>query len=170
MARVGLNTAPETEGTQSRGGKYLTFSLSNEQYGIGILKIKEIIGMMPITAVPRMPDFAKGVINLRGKVIPVLDLRLRFGMPEADYTEHTCIIVVEIASSGREVNIGIVVDSVSEVLNIKEADIEDTPAFGTRFDTDFILGLAKIDGGVKILLDIDRILAADEIKALERTA
>ena len=146
-----------------REGKYLTFTLANEEYGIGILKIKEIIGMMPITPVPQTPEFVKGVINLRGKVIPVVDLRLRFGMEEIEYTERTCIIVVEIAGQAGTVLIGIVVDSVSEVLNIKGEDIEDTPTFGTKLNTDYILGMAKMEGGVKILLDIDRVLTGEEI-------
>ncbi len=153
-----------------REGKYLTFSLASEEYGISILKIKEIIGMMAITPVPQTPEFVKGVINLRGKVIPVLDLRLRFGMEAIDYTERTCIIVVEIEGAAGIVMIGIVVDAVSEVLNIKGEDIEDTPTFGTRLNTDFILGMAKMGGGVKILLDIDRVLSAEEIAVLERAA
>ena len=113
-----------------REGKYLTFSLAEEEYGIGILKVKEIIGMMPITTVPRTPIFVKGVINLRGKVIPVVDLRLKFGMEESAYNERTCIIVVETKGKGVSVLIGIVVDAVSEVLNIKGNDIEDTPRSG----------------------------------------
>jgi len=153
-----------------REGKYLTFSLADEEYGISILKIKEIIGMMPVTTVPRTPEFVKGVINLRGKVIPVIDLRLRFGMEPIDYTERTCIIVVEIETDAGTVQIGIVVDSVSEVLNVKGEDIENTPTFGTRLNTDYILGMAKMEGGVKILLDIDRVLSADEIIALEKAA
>ncbi|MDY7036964.1 MAG: chemotaxis protein CheW [Thermodesulfobacteriota bacterium] len=159
-----MNAMPERE------GKYLTFTLDNEEYGIGILKIKEIIGMMPITAVPQTPEFVKGVINLRGKVIPVLDLRLRFGMDAIDYTERTCIIVVEIEGQSGTVMIGIVVDAVSEVLNIKGEDIEDTPTFGTRLDTDYILGMAKMEGGVKILLNIDLVLSIEEISVLEKAA
>jgi purine-binding chemotaxis protein CheW len=154
----------------NREGKYLTFTLDNEEYGIGILKIKEIIGMMPITPVPQTPEFVKGVINLRGKVIPVVDLRLRFGMEATDYTERTCIIVVEIAGQAETVQMGIVVDAVSEVLNIKGDDTEDTPTFGTKLDTDYILGMAKMEGGVKILLDIDRVLTAEEIAALKKAA
>ncbi len=153
-----------------REGKYLTFTLADEEYGIGILKIREIIGMMPITSVPQTPPFVKGVINLRGKVIPVLDLRLRFGMEEIEYTERTCIIVVEISGCAGTVQIGSVVDSVSEVLNIKAADIEDTPTFGTKLDTEYILGMAKMEGGVKILLDIDQVLSAEEVAALEKAA
>lgn len=154
----------------NREGKYLTFSLAKEEYGIGILKVKEIIGMMPITTVPRTPPFIKGVINLRGKVIPVVDLRLKFGIEEMGYTERTCIIVVEIASQAGSVLTGIVVDSVSEVLNIKGADIEETPNFGAKLDTDYILGMAKITGGVKILLDIDKVLSAEEITILDKAA
>jgi purine-binding chemotaxis protein CheW len=153
-----------------REGKYLTFSVASEEYGISILKIKEIIGMMAITPVPQTPKFVKGVINLRGKVIPVIDLRLRFGMEEIDYTERTCIIVVEIAGQAGTVLIGIVVDAVSEVLSIKGEDIEDTPTFGTTLNTDYILGMAKMEGGVKILLDIDRVLTGEEIAVLEKAA
>jgi len=151
-------------------GKYLTFSLAEEEYGIGILKIKEIIGMMPVTTVPQTPEFVKGVINLRGKVIPVMDLRLRFGMEAIDYTDRTCIIVVEIEGAFGTVRIGIVVDSVSEVLNIKGDDIEGIPTFGTKLNTDYILGMAKMEGGVKILLDIDRVLSGDEVSLLENAA
>lgn len=153
-----------------RDGKYLTFTLADEEYGIGILKIKEIIGLMQITTVPQTPEFIKGVINLRGKVIPVVDLRLRFGMDSMDYTERTCIIVVEIKGANDSVQIGIVVDSVSEVLNIRGEDIEDTPAFGAKLNTDFISGMAKTEDNVKILLDIDRVLSTQELESLERAA
>jgi len=153
-----------------REGKYLTFTLAGEEYGIGILKIKEIIGMMPITSVPQTPQFVKGVINLRGKVIPVVDLRLRFAMEAIDYNERTCIIVVEIGGQGGDIVIGIVVDSVSEVLNIKSEDIEDTPTFGTRLNTDYILGMAKMEGKVKILLDIDAVLSAEDLDVLAKAA
>jgi len=155
---------------EDREGKYLTFSLDNEEYGIGILKIKEIIGMMPITPVPQTPAYVKGVINLRGKVIPVVDLRLKFGMDAMDYTERTCIIVVEIASTPGTIQIGIVVDSVSEVLTIKGDEIEDTPTFDSTFNSDYILGMAKMDGGVKILLDIHQVLGAQGIAALDGIA
>ncbi|MBW2321371.1 MAG: purine-binding chemotaxis protein CheW [Deltaproteobacteria bacterium] len=158
------------KGTAYREGKYLTFTLADEEYGIGILKIKEIIGMMPITTVPQTPEFVKGVINLRGKVIPVIDLRLRFGMVSINYTDRTCIIVVEIQGTVDTVQIGIVVDSVSEVLNIKGEEVEDTPTFGARLNTDYILGMAKMEGGVKILLDIDRVLKAEEVEMLEKAA
>jgi purine-binding chemotaxis protein CheW len=156
-----VNQAVQT--TRGREGKYLTFTLAGEEYGIGILKIREIIGMMPVTSVPQSPDFVKGVINLRGKVIPVIDLRLRFGMLPMDYTERTCIIVVQIDLQDTPLNIGIVVDSVSEVLNISCGNIENTPTFGTQMNTEYIQGMAKIDGGVKILLDIDKVLTENEI-------
>ncbi len=151
-------------------GKYLTFTLAEEEYGIGILKIKEIIGMLPITSVPQTPEFVKGVINLRGKVIPVMDLRLRFGMPSIDYSDRTCIIVVEIGGQAGTILVGIVVDAVSEVLNIKGDDIEKTPTFGTKLNTDYILGMAKMEGGVKILLDIDQVLSGDELTLLSEAA
>jgi len=154
----------------NREGKYLTFTLANEEYGIGILKIKEIIGMISITSVPRTPDYVKGVINLRGKVIPVVDLRLKFGMEAIDYNERTCIIVLEIGNPNSALMIGIVVDSVSEVLNIKGDDIEDAPHFGTILDTDYILGMAKSQDSVKILLNIDEILKTDEVAQLSKAA
>lgn len=151
-------------------GKYLTFTLSGEDYGIGILKVKEIIGMMTITPVPRTPEYVKGVINLRGKVIPVVDLRLKFAMGEIEYNERTCIIVVEIDTDNETLPVGIVVDSVSEVLNIQEGEIEDPPAFGTRLDTGYIMGIAKTENGVKILLNIDKVLSTRDIAVLEQTA
>jgi purine-binding chemotaxis protein CheW len=154
----------------NREGKYLTFTLANEDYGIGILKIKEIIGMIPITSVPQTPTFVKGVVNLRGKVIPVVDLRLKFGIPAIDYTERTCIIVVEISGQSGAIKIGIVVDAVSEVLSIKGEDIENTPAFGTRVNIDYILGMAKMGSSVKILLDIDKVLSTQDIASLEKNA
>jgi purine-binding chemotaxis protein CheW len=153
---------------KDKEGKYLSFSLGEEEYGIGILKIKEIIGMMPITKVPQTPDFVKGVINLRGKVIPIIDLRQKFGMEGIDYTERTCIIVVEIDSASGTIRIGSIVDSVSEVLNVRADQIEKPPTFGVSLNTNYILGMAKMESGVKMLLDIDRVLAADEIEALEK--
>ncbi|MGA2224586.1 MAG: chemotaxis protein CheW [Syntrophobacteraceae bacterium] len=151
-------------------GKYLSFSMDREEYGIGILTVKEIIGMMRITPVPQTPDYVKGVINLRGKVIPVIDLRLRFGMNSKAYTERTCIIVVEIEHDSRTLQIGIVVDSVSEVLSIKGSDIEETPEFGTTLNTDYILGMAKTAENVKILLDIARVLSASEMELIGEAA
>jgi len=167
MAEQANVMSQATQKVADREGKYLTFSLDREEYGIGILTVKEIIGMMRITPVPQTPEYVKGVINLRGKVIPVLDLRTRFGMASATYTERTCVIVVEIDAAKSRLHIGVVVDSVSEVINIKDSDIEDTPAFGTTLDTDYILGMAKASGSVKILLDIDRVLSADEMLLLK---
>ncbi len=146
-------------------GKYLTFSLAGAEYGISILQIKEIIGILPITSIPRTPGFVKGVINLRGKVIPVVDLRITFGMEEIPYNERTCIIVMDIKGPSGSFSVGAVVDSVSEVLNIKGADIEEAPNFGTQLDTHYILSMAKANGTLKILLDIDKVLG-DEQNAL----
>ncbi len=152
----------------NKEGKYLTFELGGEEYGLEILKVKEIIGIMDITSVPQTPEYVKGVINLRGKVIPVIDLRLKFAMESLEYNERTCIIVVDIAGkSGNSVMVGIVVDSVSEVLNIRNDEIEDTPSFGAKLDTEYILGMAKIEGEVKILLDIDRVLSTSEIPVVD---
>lgn len=166
-----FNKSEAQRGAQDqKSGKYLTFTLAEEEYGIGILKIKEIIGMMAITTVPQTPHYVKGVVNLRGKVIPVIDLRLRFGMESIEYSERTCIIVVEMAGETTDVIIGIVVDTVSEVLNIKTEEIEEPPRFGTRLETDYIQGMAKTEDGVKILLDIDRVLRSEELVLLEKTA
>ena len=162
------NQSIKTSGEKE--SKYLTLSLAGEEYGIEILKIKEIIGMMPVTTVPLTPPFVKGVINLRGKVIPVLNLRLKFGMEEVAFSERTCIIVVETKRQGGSVLIGVVVDSVSEVLNIKANDIEETPAFGAQMDTNYILGMAKTSGGVKILLNIDRVLTEQEVAFIGNSA
>ncbi|MDF1615524.1 chemotaxis protein CheW [Desulfurivibrio dismutans] len=144
--------------------KYLTFSLGLEEYGINIIQIREIIGLMPVTAIPRTPEHFRGVINLRGKVIPVIDLRRRFGMAAEEPTDRTCIVVVEISGRhGTPLAMGLVVDSVSEVLNIRTGDIEPAPSFGTELDQRFIAGIAKVGNKVKILLDIDRVLGEQEL-------
>ena len=147
-------------------GKYLTFALAHEEYGLEILKVREIIGYMDITAVPQTPHHVKGVINLRGQVIPVVDLRAKFGMDTTDVTEETCIIVVEITQQGRNFQTGVVVDHVQEVLDIAGSEIEEAPKFGSSVDTDFILGMGKIGDSVKILLDIDKVLSGDELAGL----
>jgi chemotaxis signal transduction protein/ABC-type nitrate/sulfonate/bicarbonate transport system substrate-binding protein len=144
-------------------GKYLTFSLDGEEFGLSILRIVEIMGVLPITPVPRVPEFFKGVINLRGKVIPVIDLRLRLGLQAAEYTDRTCIIVVETQAPDGLVKTGIVVDSVTEVVNLTADNIEPTPAFGTSLDTSYIMGMAKVDEKVKVLLDIDQVLSEEEM-------
>jgi len=146
--------------TVGKDNKYLTFKLFGEDYGMEIIKVKEIIGLMNITAIPQAPSCVKGVINLRGRVIPVVDLRLKFGLEETDYTERTCIIVTEAEGGNTTYLIGIIVDSVSEVQNIKGADVDPCPEFGSsRINTKYILGMAKTGGGIKILLDIDEVLA-----------
>lgn len=140
-------------------GKYLTFALGPEEYGLEIRKVREIIGYMDITAMPQMPPYVKGVINLRGQVIPVIDLRAKFSMATAEVTEETCIVVVEISQNHRTFSTGIVVDHVSEVLDIAGENIEESPQFGSDVKTDFILGMGKVGDRVKILLDIDKVLA-----------
>jgi len=142
-------------------GKYLTFALGNEEYSVPVLKVREIIKIMDITAVPQVPEYVKGVVNLRGKVIPVVDLRLKFGFPAQDYTERTCIIVVEVALATGARMMGIIVDHVSEVLNVAAEQIEQTPEFGDEIQTDYMKGIAKVQGQVKILLDLDRVLGVD---------
>jgi purine-binding chemotaxis protein CheW len=155
-------------GAGDKEGKYLGFELAGEEYGLEILKVREIIGMMDVTALPHTPGFVKGVINLRGKVIPVVDLRLKFGLEAAPYTERTCIIVVEVAGGAGPITMGIVVDMVSEVTAFRPEDIEPPPDLGMRLDTDYLLGLAKMRGKVKILLDIDRVLSARELGLLRQ--
>jgi purine-binding chemotaxis protein CheW len=156
---------PSPAPAASRGGKYLTFAIGKEEYGLEILKVREIIGYMDITAVPRTPPYVKGVINLRGQVIGVADLRAKFRMAAAERTDETCIIVVETRQpgTGRKLDTGIIVDRVSEVLDVAAERIEDAPAFGTTLATDFILGMGKVGETVKILLDIDKVLAAEEV-------
>lgn len=148
-------------------GKYLTFVLGHESYGVEVLKIREIIRLTDITAVPQMPAFIKGVINLRGKIIPVVDLRIKFALAEAQTTERTCIIVVQVtAVSGAKIQMGLIVDAVEEVRNISQADIEETPDFGTKLDTEYILGMAKAKDAVITLLDIERIVAPEALRGL----
>jgi purine-binding chemotaxis protein CheW len=146
----------------AQGGKYLTFSLADEEYGLEILKVREIIGIMDITAVPQMPAYVKGVINLRGKVIPVIDLRLKFGLPPAEYTDQTCIVVVDVGTLT-----GIIVDTVQEVLDIETAQIDPPPPLGANVDTTFILGLGKVKDEVKILLDLDKVLSTEDLREIE---
>jgi purine-binding chemotaxis protein CheW len=143
------------------GGKYLTFTIGREEYGLPVLKVREIIKVMDITHVPQVEAHVLGVINLRGKVIPVIDLRRKFGFPASEPTERTCIIVAEVALASATVMMGVVVDAVSEVVNVSAAEIEQTPDFGGQQVHDYLLGLAKVKGGVKILLDLDRVLGSD---------
>ena len=159
-----LNEVPNTKtvAVRQQGGKFLTFFLAGEEYGIAINKVHEIIGVMSITRVPRTPVFIRGVINLRGKVIPVVDLRTKFGMETQEQTAETCIIVVQSAS----IVMGIIVDRVSEVLDIAGTDIDRTPSFGSEVNTDYIMGVGKSQGKVKILLDIDKVLSVGEVAEL----
>ncbi len=150
----------------AEAGKYLTFRLGEEIFGLPILKVQEIIGMMPVTAVPRVPEYVRGVINLRGKVIPVIDLRLKFGLEGKEDTSRTCIIVLQVASGKGTVVMGTIVDEVSEVVNVAENQIEPPPSFGASVDTAFILGMGKIGDKVVMLLDVDRVLSAGEVVAL----
>jgi len=150
--------------------KYLTFNLGSEQYGLEILKVREIIGLMDITTVPQTPDFVRGVINLRGKVIPIIDLRSKFSMDSVEDTEQTCIIVVDFIEDKNPIQMGVIVDSVYEVLDINVSDIDDPPRFSNTVSTSFIQGIAKVSDGVKILLKIEDILTTDEIKGLPNTA
>ena len=151
-----------------RSGKYLTFRLGSEEFAIQVIRVREIMGLQAITAITQMPDYVKGVINLRGKAIPVVDLRLKFGLPEIEYTQRTCIIVVQVGNQSGKVMIGVVVDSVSDVLMLQPGDIENAPDFGSGFEAPYILGTAKIKNKIKILLDVDMVLTAQEMQGLGR--
>lgn len=150
----------------NRAGKYLIFHLGAEEFGTEVMKVREIMGLQDITTVPQTPAYVKGVINLRGRVIPVVDLRLKFGLPPEEYTTRTCIIVVRTRQADEELMIGMIVDGVAEVLNLVAADIEDTPDFGPGVATPYLKGMAKIKGKVKILLDIDMVLSTNELSGI----
>jgi purine-binding chemotaxis protein CheW len=154
--------------TDRRGGKYLIFSLADEEFGVRVLKIKEIMGMQEITAVPNTAPYVKGVINLRGQVIPVVDLRMKFSLPPSDYTHRTCIIVVTTQGKAGDRLVGAIADGVAEVLTLSDEEIEDTPDFGGGATSPYLLGMAKVKGTVKILLDIDEVLGEQE--AIEMSA
>ena len=162
--------AAQVASLTDREGKYLTFVLGQEEYGLEILKVQEIMGMMDVTRVPRAPVFVRGVINLRGKVIPVMELRSKFSMDAIDDTEKTCIIVVQVAQDDGTVTMGIIVDEVSEVLDIEGAQIEPAPEFGCGVNTDFILGMGKIGDKVVMLLDVDKVLSSNEIETLNHVS
>ena len=157
---------PELPLAAKRQGKYLVFQLAREEFGVQVLSVREIMGLQEITAVPQTPAFVKGVINLRGKVIPVVDLRLKFGLEAEEYTQRTCIIVVQVNQGTGPMLMGAVVDGVAEVLNIQESEIENTPDFGAEMTLPYIRGMAKVKGKVKILLDIDRVLTSQEVTSL----
>lgn len=168
MSTPALQAGEENQNlSQAKEGKFLTFTLADEEYGIGLLKVREIIGIMNITPMPQTPPYVKGIINLRGRIIPVVDLRQKFGLERTAYTNRTCIIVVEVNSRSGTMQIGVVVDFVSEVLPIPAADIDPPPSFGNGLQTWYILGIGKAKGGVKILLDIDQVLAGEEAWGME---
>lgn len=158
--------APPEPERRSLAGKYLTFKLGREEYGIEILKVQEIIQKQAITRVPKAPDYVRGVINLRGKVIPVVELRAKFGLPPHEDTEKTCIIVVQFQNSGQPVVMGVIIDEVKEVLDISETEIEQTPSFGDGAGSEFILGIGKIADTVKMLLDIEKVLVTAEVNEI----
>lgn len=168
MSKETTMVAEQAEGeglaglVESLSGKYMTFKLAREEYGLEILKVREIIGLMDITRVPRTADFIRGVINLRGKVHPVVDLRLKFGMELAEATDQTVIIVVQFSAEDQDITMGILVDEVVEVLDIPPDQIEPPPNFGNGADTEFILGVGKSDKRVIFLLDIGRVLTSDQ--------
>ena len=163
---LSVNEPAAAAQADARAGKYLTFQLANEEFGIRVLKVREIMGLQEITAVPQTPAHIKGVINLRGKVVPVIDLRLKFGILMAEYTQRTCIIVTQVQGESGSVLMGIIVDGVSEVLNLNASEIEDTPDFGEDVAGQYLLGMAKVKGKVKILLDIDRVLSTQDLHNL----
>ena len=149
-------------------GKYLTFALSEERYGLKIVSVQEIIGIPNITRVPKCPEYLKGVINLRGKIVPLIDLRLKFGMNPAPYDEKTCIAVASIRRDEQTVLVGVIVDTVLEVINFSHEDIQPAPSYGDIVDSSFILGMARKEGGdVNILLDIEKALANVSVKTYE---
>ena len=152
----------------SHKNKYITFFLDSEEYGVEIYKVKEIIGIMDITSVPSTPTYIKGVLNLRGKIVPIIDLRLKFGLEFKEYADRTSIIVIEMDINGKITPIGIVVDTVEKVLQINEEDIEETPSFGVNINTEFILGMAKVEDTVKILLNINKILTSEELTFINK--
>ncbi|MBX7257216.1 MAG: chemotaxis protein CheW [Candidatus Hydrogenedentes bacterium] len=166
--RLELTDAVRLEQFDSRNlaGKYLTFKLDTEIYGLEILSVHEIIGIMHITHVPRTPSFVRGVINLRGKVISVVDLRVQFGMERCDDSSRTCIIVVQVALDAATCTVGLIVDEVSEVVDIRPAQIEPPPSFASDDGTGFILGVGKLGDKVVMLLDTDRILSRSELAAM----
>jgi purine-binding chemotaxis protein CheW len=153
-------------GVKALAGKYLTFQLGVEIFGIEILKVQEIIGMMNVTRVPRTPDYIRGVVNLRGKVIPVIELRSKFSLESCEDTEKTCIIVVQVTRPESRVTMGIIVDEVSEVLYVESEQIEPSPSFGNGADTEFLLGIGKVNEKVVMLLDVDKVLSGEETEDL----
>lgn len=170
VAKTGQEAHGVNQVRVPEGGKFLTFLMANEKYGLEILKVREIMGMMDVTSIPTTPAFIRGVINLRGKVIPVVDLRLKFGIEAKEDTQRTCIIVVHLTHTAQEMTMGIIVDEVSDVLDIDRNQIEPPPSFGANIRTDFILGMGKVDQKVMTMLDIDRVLTDQEVALVESSA
>jgi purine-binding chemotaxis protein CheW len=171
MRRKSMNNATAVKENQSnkvdsRAGKYLTFFLDREEYGVEILKVQEIIGRMPITPVPLTSKYIRGVINLRGKIHPIMDLKIKFGMDETPITDETCIIVIKTAS----MMMGVLVDKVSEVVNVSSGDIEDTPSFGADVNPEYLLGVGKTGGQIRLLLDIEKVITASDIINMKKAA
>jgi purine-binding chemotaxis protein CheW len=160
------DAAAQASGAPEETHQYLTFVLAGEVFAMGILAIKEIIEYANLTEVPMMPEYVRGVINLRGAVVPVIDLSVRFGKPSSPVTKRTCIVIIEIVASGERHVFGVVVDAVNAVLDIPAAEVEPPPAFGTSVRTDFIHGMGKVNGKFVILLDVDHVLATDEMEVL----
>lgn len=153
--------------TARHTGKYLTFLLDGESYAIPVLKIREIIRLTRIRGVPGLPPYIRGVLNLRGKIIPVMDLGVRFGLPASVETDQTCIVVAQVRTQeDGPMAMGLIVDAVEEVVNLAEGDIEETPDFGTQISTDYLLGMAKLKGAVKMLLDLDKVVRGENTSAL----
>ena len=170
MSTVTAPAATSLAGKPALAGKYLTIALADEAYGIGVLKVREIIRLQKITPVPQLPGYVKGVINLRGRVIPIVDLRVKFGL-KAEFAERTCVVVVQVKlPTEQTVQMGLIVDSVEEVVTLNASEIEPTPDFGAKVDTSYLLGMAKVKGTVKTLLDIDRVVAPETVQAIAASA
>jgi purine-binding chemotaxis protein CheW len=160
-----MSLAPPAPAASTVAGKYLTVALAGESYGIAVLKVREIIRLPKITPVPQMPAYVKGVINLRGRVIPIVDLRTKFGLA-AECAERTCVVVVQLRAGEQVMSMGLIVDSVDEVVNLAAADVEPAPDFGASVNTSYLLGMAKVKGRVMTLLDIDRVVAPETVRAI----
>ena len=167
MEQIANHSVEKSSDLTALAGKFLTFLLDKEEYGIEIMKVQEIVGMMPVTKIPKVPDYVRGVVNLRGRIIPSIELRKKFNLDSTEDTERTCIIVVEILSAGEKKDVGIIVDELAEVLDIQGSDINPPPNFGTNLNEEVILGIGIVGDNVKILLDIDKILTKGELNSIQ---
>lgn len=170
MNQSAAGVASEFTDAAEEHSQYLTFKLGREMFAIGIRNIREIIEHGNLTTVPMMPEFVRGVLNLRGSVVPVIDLAARFGRGAGGSNRRSCIVIVEVEGQSGLQEIGVIVDEVSEVLEIPPSEVEPPPSFGTRIRTDFISGMGKVHGGFVIMLNVQRVLDVDEIAALPGTA